>query len=125
MGEFGVDAGAAQEEQLFHPGVPTPRRLDQIVLDGEIVEEEGDRLPAVGENAANLGRGDEDVLGPFPLIKFADGDGVQEVQLGARPAQEPGEAELLEPAPKGAAHHAAMAGDINARVTWNSHRSKT
>ena len=57
--ELRVNARAAQEEQLAHPG--SVGRLDDVILDFEVVEQEVDREIVVRLDAADLGRGDNHV----------------------------------------------------------------
>ena len=50
------------------------------------------RLGVVGEDAADLGRGEEHVLGSFALEEPAHGHGSVELELGMRAQDEVGEA---------------------------------
>jgi len=112
--EPGIDASAAEEEQLFD-GV-TVGAVDDVVLDLEVVEEKLGGLVVVGVDAADFGRGEEDVFRLFAGVELLDGGGIAEVQFGVGAANEVGKAEALERAPEGAAQQSAVAGDLGAGV---------
>ena len=61
--QLGIDAGTAQEEQLFDPVQIGP--MDEIILDLQVLEEELGRAALVGHDAAHPGGGDEDELRLF------------------------------------------------------------
>ena len=70
-------------------------------------------LGVVGQNAADAGGGDEDILGLFCGEEMGDGGGVPQVQFGVGFANQVGKAAAEQFAPQGAADHAAMACDVN------------
>ncbi len=80
-GEFGVDAGAAEEEELFDAAFKSA--VDEMVLEGKIFVEEVNGLGAVGEDAADSGRGDDDIFRLFAAVEFTDGGGIEQIQFGA------------------------------------------
>ena len=53
LGEFGIDAAAAKEQQA--PAAMPPGAFDHVVLDLEIFEQEIRRIGVVGEDAADFG----------------------------------------------------------------------
>ena len=67
-------------------------------------------------DASHLGRSDEDVGGPFAFHHGADGSLVPEVELAAREGDWVGQAGGGEGPAEGAAHHAAVAGNVESRV---------
>ena len=80
-----VDAGRAQVHDA--PGLAEPRlvgRHQHLVRDREVVADEVGREVAVGEDAAHLGRRQDDVRRLLGVEERADGRAVAEVQLGAR-----------------------------------------
>ena len=73
----------------------------------------------VGQDSADPGGGDEDIFGPFRGEELRHGGRVEQVQFSAGFADEAGKALAAKFAPNGAADHAAVAGDINARVRFH------
>ena len=59
---FGVHAGAAQEEQFLNT-VPVGG-LDHVDLDRQVFTKEVGRIRLVGQDAADAGSGEVDLLGP-------------------------------------------------------------
>jgi hypothetical protein len=118
-GHFGIDAGAPEEEQLADAGAAGP--VDQVVLDLEVLEEEGGGLGAVGEDAAHLGGGHEDELGPLLGEEAIDGGGVEEIEFLAGAAQEMAEALPFQLAPDGAPGQAPVPGHVDAGVRGECH----
>ena len=117
--ELGVNARAAEEEKFFDARFVCA--VDEVVLDGEVVVKKVNGLLAVGHDAADLGGGDEDVLRLFAAIEFADGGGIQQIELGAGFANQMREASQLQVPPDGAANRATVAGNINACISRNRH----
>ncbi len=78
-GELGVDARAAQEQQSPH-AVPEGG-VDDVELDGQVVVDELVGLFAVGEDAADTGRGQDDQFGLLSGEERAGGRLVGEVEL--------------------------------------------
>jgi hypothetical protein len=115
-----VDAGAAEEQQLAHP-MP-PGRIDDVVLDGQVAEEELAREVVVGLDAADLGRRKEHRLGPLGREERVDGTGIAEVQLAGAPADEVPVSAPLQAAPDGAAGQAMVSRDVDLGVLGEGHR---
>ena len=63
------------------------RRVDHVELDRKIVVDEIRAVRVVREDAADLRRGQEDVLGLLALEECAHGGAIEQVQLGARAQQ--------------------------------------
>ena len=113
-GELGVDAGGAEKEEAIDAGLA--RGLDDVVLDDEVVADEVGWVGVVGEDAADLGGGEDDELGPLLLKEAGYGGGVEEVELGARAGEDLGVAETGELAVDGGADEAAVSGDVDTGV---------
>ena len=113
-GELGINAGAAEEEQFLHAGLPGA--VDEVVLDLEVFVEELGWLAAVGQDAADFGGGHEDELRLCLGVKVRHCGAVQQVEFLPGSADEMAVALPLQFAPDGAADQAAMAGDIDCRV---------
>ena len=77
-----VDAARAQEHQPLHAG--QVRAVDQVGLDHQVLVQEVGAVLVVGLDAADLGRGDEDVVGPLLGQEGVHGALVQQVELGMR-----------------------------------------
>ena len=113
-GELGVDAGGAEEEEAVDAGLP--RGLDHVGLDDEVVADEVGGVGVVGEDAADPGGGENDVLGPLLLEEAGDRGGVEEVELGVGAGEEVGVAEAGKFALDGGADQATVAGDVDAGI---------
>lgn len=111
--ELGIDAGAAEEEEFADSEAASG--IDDVVLDGEVPEEEVAREIAVGLDPSHLGGGEEDVFGTFGLKKPFDGSGVGQIEIHGAAAQQIGEALTLEFAPDGATGEAMVPGDVDFR----------
>ena len=111
VGEFRVDAGAAEEEEFAD--VELVRGGDEIVLDGEVFEEKFDGLFVVRDNAADFCGGDDDDGGAVFFVERVDGGGVLKIEFGAGGGEDVFKSLGLEAADDGAADHAAMSGDVN------------
>ena len=108
-GVFGVDAGATEEEELRAAEVGGG--FDEVVLDGEILEEEFDGFFGVRDDATDARGGVDREFGALGFEKLADGGAVEEVEFLAGADEEVREALGLQGANDGAADHAAVAGD--------------
>ena len=117
-GELGVDTGTAEEEELGAAEVGGG--FDEVVLEGEIFEEEFDGLFGIRHDAAHARGGVDDKFGAFFFKKGADCGAVEEVEFGAGAGEDLGEALAGEGADDGAANHAAVAGDEDFRVGCHS-----
>ena len=114
VGEFRVDAARAEEQQLLDPDLMGG--MDQVGLDHEVVIEEVRPVDVVGVDAPHLGRGDEDVGGPFAFHHGADGGLVPQVEFAACEGDGVGQSGGGEGPAEGAAHHAAVAGNVESGV---------
>ena len=82
-GHFGVlriDAGAAEEEQLLH--IETMRGGKDGILDLEVVEQEIDGLCVAGLDAANLGGGENHIIGALSREEGVGGMRITQIELG-------------------------------------------
>jgi len=61
--QAGIDTGRAEKHQLVDSNAA--RALDDVILDGEVFVDELRRLCVVGNDAADLCRGQEDRRGPL------------------------------------------------------------
>ena len=82
--ELRVDAGRAEEQQLLDAALPGG--VDDVGLDHQVVVEELGRVGVVGEDAADLGGGDEHGLRPASRHPALDRGLPRQVDLGARSA---------------------------------------
>ena len=105
---FWVDAGTSQKKQFACTEVGGG--LDEIVLDGQVLQEKFRRLFVVGENAADLGGRVHDHGRALFFEELAHGTPIEEVELGPGAADNIGEAALEQALLDGAADHAAMSG---------------
>ena len=78
-GELRVDARTAQKQQLAHPG--GVGRLDEVVLNFEVIQQEIDREIVVRLDAADLRGGDDHEPGPFGEHELAHRRAVEQVEL--------------------------------------------
>ena len=74
-----VDAGAAEEDEPLH--AVAERLADDVELDEQVVLDELPGLLPVGEDAAHLGGGDDDDVGPLLVEEPARRGLVGEVEL--------------------------------------------
>jgi hypothetical protein len=112
--EPGVDAGGAEEEQALDTGVAAG--LDDVGLENEVVADEVCGIGAVGEDATDPGRGEEDEVGPFGGEERIDGELVEQVKFLMRAGEDVAVSLAQEFAVDGGADQAAMAGDVDAAV---------
>src|ERR1039458_9955599 len=77
--ELGVDAGGAEKEQAFDYGGAAG--LDDVGLNHQIVADEVRRIAVVGEDTADFGCGQKDIVGFLAGKESVDGDLVQKFQL--------------------------------------------
>lgn len=87
---LGVDAAGAEEHQA--PYLVLVGGVDDVALDGEVVADELSGVFVVGVNAADLGGGQEDVVGLLCVEEGVGGGLVGEVKFGVGARQELGEA---------------------------------
>jgi len=107
------------EEELLHAGLAGA--LNQVVLNLQVLEEEIRRVGAVGDNAADPGRRDEDILGPLTGVELLYGAAVEQIQLGMGTANQAGVAAALQLPPQGASGQTAVASHVNPSVSGNFH----
>lgn len=110
---LGVDAARAEEHESRHAVLP--RAVDHIGLDRQIVADELGRVAVVGDDAAHLGRGQEDVFRPVLGEKGIDRSGVGQIEFGVGALQDVRVALAFEIADDGGADQTAVAGDVDAR----------
>ena len=58
------------------------RRVEHVDLDAQVVGEEVGRVGVVGEDAADLGGGDHDDVGPLVVEERVDDAAIAQVELG-------------------------------------------
>jgi hypothetical protein len=97
--------------------------LDHVGLDREVLVDEVGRVAVVGEDAADLGRGEEYRLGLFLREEIAHRARVDQVELGVAAGDEVAVALRLEPAQERRAGQAAVAGHKDARLGGHSRNS--
>ena len=77
--KLGINAGRAKVEKLLHPGFI--RGVNHVETDHRVLVDEIGGIGRVGADAPDPGRGEENVLGPFPLEKRVDRRLVEQVQF--------------------------------------------
>ena len=109
--KFWIDAGRAQEHQLLR--AVQVRGVDDVRGNRDVVVDELGAQPVVGDDTADLCRGEKDHLRPHLREPVEHGGLVAQIDLAAIGRDE---THVLrrEPARERAADHAAMAGDIDA-----------
>ncbi|GBE48596.1 hypothetical protein BMS3Bbin12_01776 [bacterium BMS3Bbin12] len=128
-GVLGVDAGGAEEQEFAHAGAVGD--VDDVGLDEQVVANELGGPGVVGEDAADLGGDEEDVLGADFFEKGVYRRLVGEVEFGVGPGDEVVESGgAQDPADRGT-HQTAVAGDVDAGVwlhrdahSWRSGTAK-
>ena len=110
-----VDAAGTEEQQLLHAVLE--RRINHVGLHHQILVDEVGRVGVVGMNATDLGGGQIDLSGLLRSKKRAYSRLVGQVELfmGAGDDAFGHLAGGQQLANNGRAHHAAMAGDVDAR----------
>ncbi len=98
---LGVDAARAEEQQLLHAAAPGG--VDEVRLDQEVVAEELRRVVGVRLDAADLGGGEEHVLGALALEEGAHRGLVAQLELVAGAQQQVIELQRAQPPDDGAA----------------------
>ena len=106
--QLGIDAGRAEEHQLL--GAVDVGGVDDVGRDREIVVEEFGAQRVVGDDAADLGRRQEDRLRAFGGKPSVHRGLIAQIDLAARRRQQ-FDVFLRQPAHQRGADHAAMAGD--------------
>lgn len=85
--------------------------VDEVGLDHQVLVDELGRVAVVGMDAADLGRGQIDLVDAMGGEEGIDRVLVGEVEFVAAGGDDVGAAQRLQPADDGRADHAAMAGD--------------
>lgn len=91
-------------------------RRDEVGFDREIVANEISREFVIGQDAADAGGGDEDVLGSFEGKERLGGLRVGQVEFGVRAGDEVCVAGCGQRSAQGGADQATVAGDVDAGV---------
>ena len=112
--ELGVDAGTAQEQELFH--TPVEGSVDDVVLHHQVGPDEVHGVGAVGQDPANLGGGHEHILGLLFQEELQHRALVFQVGLLTRPHDDVGEPLRQEVAHDGAAHEPVVPRDEDVAV---------
>ena len=112
-GKLGVDAGAAEEEEL--PDAVFPRLVDYVGLDHQVVVDELRRVAVVCDDPSHPCGGKEDILRPLLSEEPRHRPLVPQVELAARPEDEVGKPILLKPPHNRRTDQAAMTCHIDAR----------
>ena len=108
--QLGIDAGRAQEHQLF--GAVDMRRMDHIRRNREIVIEEFGAQRVVGDDAADLGRGQKHHLRALGGEPAVDCGLIAQIGL-ATGCRQQFDVFRSQPAHQCSADHAAMPGDVD------------
>ena len=116
-GELRVDARRAEEEQLA-AAVP-PRGVDRVHLEHRVVVEEVRRRGRVRRDAADLRRGEEDVVRPLLREEGVRRALVAQVEFRVRADDDVLEAAALQRADDGGADHPAVSGDVDLGVLFH------
>ena len=106
-----INAGTAEKKQLSD-AVPSGR-VDDVVLDGQVLKEKLAREIVVGLDAADLGGRQKDVFWPDAVKEVVDRPGVAQVQLTGALADEVPISPPFQTAPDGASGQAVVASDID------------
>ena len=107
LGEFRIDAAAAQKQQPPH--ARAPGRFDHMGLDLEVVEQEIGWIAVVGLDAAHLRRGEHHHRGLVLAKPALNRSAIEQVQLGPRCGEQGAVAGTLQRPADGPAGHAAVA----------------
>ena len=121
-GVLGVDAAGAEEDQAGHPGGQC--RVQQVDLDPKVLAEKLGGVGAVGDDTADLGRGDDDDLGIRPAEEGEDLVAVTQVELGRTLAHEIREALGLELLPHRGADQTVVTRDVRRGGTVQRRRCR-
>ena len=109
-----------RKSSFFTPALHAPS--NEVVLNLQILEEEVRWLFIVGEDAADFGGGDKDVLGLLFRVESSHRSRIEKIEFLACAADEILEALPLQLAPDRAADHAAVPGHIDFRVVIHCER---
>jgi len=118
-GEFGVDAGTAQEDQAFHPG--PIRLMEDVDLDQQVFVNELAAIDIIGVNAANLGGGEKHDIRAFLGEEARGRRLIEQIEFGVGAQNQVGVALRPQGAHQGGTHQAAMASDVNPGVRFDRH----
>ena len=118
LGEFGVNAAAAEKQQPAGAGLPG--RLHHVGLEVEVLQQEIGRASAVGLNATDGGGRQYNHIGLVGMHPGADGQTIEKIQLlSAGGEQRAATCWIAIPPPRqraadGTASHAAGTGNEDA-----------
>ena len=98
-----------------------PGRVDDVGLDGEIVADEFGRIFVVGVDAADLGGGEEDVVGLLLLEEGVHLCLIGQIQFGMGASEQVGVTLRREVAHQGGTHQAAVARHVYAGGVFHAH----
>jgi len=114
LGLFWIDAGGPQEQELAR--AMAPGGVDNVGLDQQVFTNEIRALRVIGQDAADLGGGHEDVCWRFRREKAVGRRPVGQIQVAVGPGQNGAEATALQRAKDRGPDQAAVAGDKYPRV---------
>jgi hypothetical protein len=117
--QLGIDAGTAEEKQLPH--TVFVGAVNQVVLDGQVLVEKINGLPAVGQDSAHFRSSNENEFRLFAAVEFPDCGNIQQVQFSSRPPNQTRETTRLKVPPKGAPYQTAVASHENSSIVCQSH----
>jgi hypothetical protein len=96
-------------------------RVDDVILDRQVIEEELPRQVVVGLDAADFGSCQKDIFRTFAGKEGFDSLGVTEVDLPRTFSDEVSVATVLKTAPDGAPGQTVVARDVNLRIKGQRH----
>ena len=111
---LGVDAGGAQEKQLFHTvGITL---ANHVALHHHVLHDEVGAVERISHNAANVSRRQHHSVGAFVVEEFSDSQLVGQIEFGMCAAHQIVVAALFEVLPNGGAHQSAVPSHIYFRI---------
>jgi hypothetical protein len=96
-------------------------RVDDVVLDRQVIEKELPGLVVVGLDAADFGGCQKHIFWPFVCEEGFDSLGITEVDLLRSFSDEVSVAAVLKTAPNGAPSQTVVARDVNLRIKGQRH----
>jgi len=119
---LGIDAGGSQEQEPFD--AVAPGLVEHVILDEQVLVDELRRIGVVGQNAADPGRGQEDVIGLFLGKECRDRLLIQQIKFRVGPGEQVGVSISAQSTEQCRAHQAAMAGYVDFVVSPHGVYSK-
>ena len=89
-----------------------PALADDVLLDSEVLKDEVGAVLQVCHDAAHMGCGNDDILGPLLVEELLNRHGIHQVKFLVGAADEVGVALALQAVPDGAAHESAVTRHI-------------